>query len=97
MEKIVKVGYGKVKKVKIGGNLPLAFVGGPCAIENRDHAFFMAEKIAEICEKLNMPWIYKSCYDKDCRSSPESFHGVGIDKGLKILSQILSFSSLLEI
>lgn len=88
MEKIVKVGYGKVKKVQIGGNLPLAFVGGPCAIENRDHAFFMAEKIAEICEKLNMPWIYKSCYDKDCRSSPESFHGVGIDEGLKILSEI---------
>jgi len=88
MEKIVTVGYGKVNKVKIGGNLPLAFVGGPCAIENRDHAFMMAEKIAEICEKLNMPWIYKSCYDKDCRSSPESFHGVGIDKGLKILSEI---------
>lgn len=88
MEKIVTVGYGKVNKVKIGGNLPLAFVGGPCAIENRDHAFMMAEKIAEICQKLNIPWIYKSCYDKDCRSSPKSFHGVGIDKGLKILSEI---------
>ena len=88
MQKIVTVGYGKVKKIKIGGNLPLAFVGGPCAIENRDHAFMMAEKIAEICQKLNIPWIYKSCYDKDCRSSPESFHGVGIDEGLKILSEI---------
>tara|TARA_B100001029_G_C15003473_1_gene419608 strand:- start:12 stop:890 length:879 start_codon:yes stop_codon:yes gene_type:complete len=88
MAKIVTVGYGKVNKVKIGGNLPLAFVGGPCAIENRDHAFMMAEKIAEICLKLNIPWIYKSCYDKDCRSSPKSFHGVGIDKGLKILSEI---------
>ena len=41
-EKIVKVGYGKVNKLKIGGNLPLDFVGGPCAIENRDHALFMA-------------------------------------------------------
>ena len=35
-----------------------------------------------------IPWIYKSCYDKDCRSSPKSFHGVGIDEGLKILSEI---------
>ena len=87
-QKIVTVGYGDVKKVQIGGTLPLAFVGGPCAIENRDHALFMAESIAEICEKLDIPWIYKSCYDKDCRSSPKSFHGVGIDKGLKILSEV---------
>ena len=85
-KKIVSVGYGNVKKVEIGGILPLAFVGGPCAIENRDHALFMAEAIAEICEKLDIPWIYKSCYDKDCRSSPKSFHGVGIEEGLKILS-----------
>ncbi len=87
-EKIVKIGYGKVNKLKIGGNLPLAFVGGPCAIENRDHALFMAESISKICEKIGMPWIYKSCYDKDCRSSPKSFHGVGLDEGLKILSEV---------
>lgn len=87
-KKIVKIGYGEVNKVEIGGNKPLAFVGGPCAIENRDHALLMAEKIAEITNKLEIPWIYKSCYDKDCRSSSKSFHGVGIDKGLKILSEI---------
>ena len=86
--KIVSVGYGDVKKVLIGGALPLAFVGGPCAIENRDHSLFMAEAISKICIKLDIPWIYKSCYDKDCRSSPKSFHGIGIDKGLKILSEI---------
>lgn len=87
-KKIVKVGYGNVRKVKIGGTLPLAFVGGPCAIENRDHALFMAEAIEKICKKLDIPWIYKSCFDKDCRSSPKSFHGIGIDEGLKILSEI---------
>ena len=53
MEKIVKVGYGKVNQVSIG-DLPLAFVGGPCAIENREHALIMAEKIAKICNKLNI-------------------------------------------
>ena len=88
LTKIIEVGYGKVKKVKIGEDLPLAYIGGPCAIESRDHAFKMAESIGEICLKLDIPWIYKSCYDKDCRSSPDSFHGVGIDDGLQILSDI---------
>ena len=77
-----------VDKVKVGYKLPLAFIGGPCAIESKTHAFKMANDIGEICSKLNIPWIYKSCYDKDCRSSPDSFHGTGIESGLKILSDI---------
>ena len=87
-KKIVKVGYGDVEKIKIGGQNPLVFVGGPCAIENKDHALFMAASIKKICDKLQIQWIYKSCYDKDCRSSPKSFHGVGIEKGLEILSEV---------
>jgi 2-dehydro-3-deoxyphosphooctonate aldolase (KDO 8-P synthase) len=85
---VVEVGYGNVEKVKVGYKLPLVFIGGPCAIESEDHAFKMANDIGEICLKLNIPWIYKSCYDKDCRSSPDSFHGTGLDSGLKILSDI---------
>jgi len=86
--KTIKVGYGNVNQVEIGGNKPLSFIGGPCAIESRDHAFKMAELISKVCSKLDIPWIYKSCYDKDCRSSPESFHGMGPDAGLKILADI---------
>ena len=86
--KVIEVGYGKVKRVKIGGNEPLVFIGGPCAIESKDHAFMMADSISNICEKVGISWIYKSCYDKDCRSSPDSFHGIGIEKGLEILSQV---------
>ena len=78
----------KVRYVKIGGTEPLAFIGGPCAIESRDHARMMAENIGTICDKLNINWVYKACYDKDCRSSPDSFHGVGIDEGLRILDDI---------
>ena len=85
---IIEVGYGSVSKVKIGSNLPLAFIGGPCAIESHEHAFKMADLIGNVCNKLNVPWIYKSCYDKDCRSSPESFHGMGVEDGLRILSDI---------
>jgi len=88
IKKTIEVGYGSVKKVTIGANLPLVFIGGPCAIESREHAFKMAQEISVICDKIGIEWIYKSCYDKDCRSSPDSFHGVGLDEGLKILSDL---------
>ena len=47
----------------------------------------MAEKISNICSELKIKWIFKSCYDKDCRSSKDSY-GVGIDEGLNILSMV---------
>jgi len=86
--KIVEIGYGKVRKIKVGEKQPLAYFGGPCAIESKEHAFKMAEAISEICQKLEIPWVYKSCYDKDCRSAPDSFHGVGLEEGLQILSDV---------
>ena len=81
---IIEVGYGNVDKISIGGKLPLVFIGGPCAIESRDHTIMMAEKIKLICEKVGINFIFKACYDKDCRSSSQSFHGVGIEEGLDI-------------
>jgi 2-dehydro-3-deoxyphosphooctonate aldolase (KDO 8-P synthase) len=47
--KTIIVGYGNVNQVEIGGNKPLSFIGGPCAIESRDHAFKMAELISKVC------------------------------------------------
>lgn len=87
-KKIVEVGYGSVEKVKIGDRLPLVFIGGPCAIENREHAFMMAKEIYKICRRVGISWIYKSCFDKDCRSSPDSFHGIGMHEGLRVLADI---------
>ena len=87
-KKILSIGYDNVKPIKIGNGLPLVFVGGPCAIESYDHSMFMAEKIENICNDLKIKWIFKSCYDKDCRSSPDSFHGIGLEEGLKILSEV---------
>jgi 2-dehydro-3-deoxyphosphooctonate aldolase (KDO 8-P synthase) len=86
--KVLSVGYGNVEKVTIGHQMPLVFIGGPCAIESRDHAFFMAEKTLSICKKLGVPLIFKSCYDKDCRSSPDSFHGLGLEPGLQVLADV---------
>ena len=86
--KIVKVGYGKVKKVEIGFGKKLTFIGGPCAIESLDHSLYIAEKIKKICEKLNIEFIFKSCFNKDSRSSVKSFNGIGIDEGLEILQKV---------
>jgi 2-dehydro-3-deoxyphosphooctonate aldolase (KDO 8-P synthase) len=86
--KTLKIGCEGVKPVEIGQGLPLVFIGGPCAIESRDHTFMMAERVSEICGRLDIPLIYKSCYDKDCRSSPDSFHGLGLDPGLEILADV---------
>jgi 2-dehydro-3-deoxyphosphooctonate aldolase (KDO 8-P synthase) len=89
MQKItIEVGYGAAAKIKIGNRLPLVFIGGPCAIESRDHAFKMAKTIDAICHRVGMQWIYKSCYDKDCRSSPDSFHGLGMEHGLRVLADV---------
>ena len=68
----ISVGYGSVNTVKIGSTEPLVFIGGPCAIESKEHAFKVADMINKICNKHSIPWIYKSCVDKACRSSPDS-------------------------
>jgi 2-dehydro-3-deoxyphosphooctonate aldolase (KDO 8-P synthase) len=86
--KVFSIGYGSIKKVKVGGNNPLLFIGGPCAIESRQHSLKMATRIKKICDKLKINYIFKSCYNKDSRSSPESFNGVGIDEGLDILKDV---------
>ena len=51
--KDIVIGSGEVSPVIIGNSHPLAFIGGPCAIESYDHTFFMAELISKICEKNN--------------------------------------------
>jgi 2-dehydro-3-deoxyphosphooctonate aldolase (KDO 8-P synthase) len=87
-KKLLEVGYGSVSKVTIGDRKPLVFIGGPCAIESREHAFKMADMVGAVCRRVGVQWIYKSCYDKDCRSSPDSFHGLGMHEGLRILADI---------
>ncbi len=86
----IKIGDDSTQNIVIGEDLPLVFIGGPCAIESESHAIEMADQINNICNKLDIKWIYKSCFDKDCRSSSSSFHGIGLDLGLKILSRVRS-------
>lgn len=63
-------------------------IAGPCVIESQQLALDTAGQLKEICRKLNIPFIYKSSYDKANRSSGKSFRGLGLDAGLKILAEV---------
>lgn len=81
--RIVEIG-----PIRIGGAEPYALISGPCQLESLDHARMMAEKIAEACAPSGTPFIFKSSYDKANRSSISTQRGLGMEKGLTILSKI---------
>ena len=76
-----------VKNILFGGRL-LPIIAGPCVIESRDHALKMWDQLQKIFLKYNVPFIFKSSFDKANRTSIDSFRGVGIDEGLSVLSDI---------
>ena len=79
-----------IADTKVGGNNPLFIIAGPCVIESEDIVFHTAERLKEICHGLGLPLIFKSSYDKANRTSLSSFRGPGIEKGLRILSDVRS-------
>jgi 2-dehydro-3-deoxyphosphooctonate aldolase (KDO 8-P synthase) len=72
----------------IGDQQPLALIAGPCVIESESFTLNMAEAIAKICARLNMPFIFKSSFDKANRSSLNGFRGNGMEEGLRILEKV---------
>ena len=80
----------KVNNISIGNNNPPLIIAGPCVIENEDITFYTAERLSEICSNIGLPFIFKRSYDKANRTSINSYRGPGIDKGLKILSDVKS-------
>jgi 2-dehydro-3-deoxyphosphooctonate aldolase (KDO 8-P synthase) len=85
-----------VKEIKLneniifGNNKPFVLFAGPCAIESEERVLKLAEGIKKITYKLNIPYVFKSSYDKANRSSIDSYRGPGIEKGLKILQKVKS-------
>ena len=71
-----------------GLNHPLFLIAGPCVIESRQLALDTAGELKEICAELEIPFIFKSSYDKANRSSCGSFRGLGMEAGLQILSDV---------
>ena len=82
-QKVVNVG-----NVKLGNKMPLALVCGPCQIESREHAIFIAGKMVEITEKLGIPYIFKASFDKANRTSINGARGVGLEEGMRTFAEI---------
>jgi 2-dehydro-3-deoxyphosphooctonate aldolase (KDO 8-P synthase) len=81
--KLVRAG-----EVEIGGGRPLAVIAGPCVIENKDSALRHAAALKKTADRVGVPYIFKSSYDKANRSSVNSFRGPGLSKGLEILAEV---------
>lgn len=73
---------------------PLVILAGPCSLESRELAMTVASRMKEITEKLELPYVFKSSYDKANRSSIHSFRGPGLDRGLRILEEVKDKFSL---
>ena len=71
-----------------GLEFPLFLIAGPCVIESEQLAIDTAGALKDICARLEIPFIYKSSFDKANRSSAESFRGLGVEEGLRILAEV---------
>ena len=75
---------------QVGIEHPFFLIAGPCVIESEALAMESASYLKKVCEELNINFIYKSSFDKANRTSAESFRGLGIEKGLRILEKVKS-------
>jgi 2-dehydro-3-deoxyphosphooctonate aldolase (KDO 8-P synthase) len=73
---------------EVGLDRPFFLIAGPCVIESREMALETAGALKELCAGLEIPFIYKSSYDKANRSSGSSFRGLGMERGLEILAEV---------
>lgn len=78
----------KIKNVTIGGKSPIALIAGPCVIESEKSAIRHAEYLKALTKKLDIPFIYKTSFDKANRTSIKSYRGPGVKKGINILKKI---------
>lgn len=77
-----------VADMQIANTLPFVLLGGVNVLESRDFALDVAGHYVEVCEKLQIPYVFKASYDKANRSSIHSFRGPGLDEGLEILAAV---------
>ncbi len=77
-----------VDNIRIGPDQPIALIAGPCVIEGEDISLTTAEAIKKMADRLSMPFIFKSSFTKDNRSSENSYQGPGLEAGLKILEKV---------
>ncbi|SOC56656.1 2-dehydro-3-deoxyphosphooctonate aldolase (KDO 8-P synthase) [Chromohalobacter canadensis] len=76
--------------LRAGNSLPLTLFGGMNVLESREMALEVAEAYVEVTQRLGMPYVFKSSFDKANRSSIHSYRGPGLEKGLEWLAEIKS-------
>ena len=77
-----------INKISVSNKNKFFLIAGPCQIESQDHAQSTAGRIKDICDSLNIDFIYKSSFDKANRSSISTKRGIGIESGLQILNSV---------
>ncbi len=78
----------KLCDFEVGLDRPLFLIAGPCVVESEQLQVDTAATLKEITSELGMPFIFKSSFDKANRSSGESFRGLGMEEGLRILAEV---------
>jgi 2-dehydro-3-deoxyphosphooctonate aldolase (KDO 8-P synthase) len=78
----------KIGNLTVGGNGPLFLIAGPCVIENKEITLKVARFLKGLAQRVKIPIIFKSSYDKANRTSIDSFRGPGLNKGLEILKEV---------
>ncbi|MBL8201927.1 MAG: 3-deoxy-8-phosphooctulonate synthase [Chromatiales bacterium] len=78
----------KLAGVEVGADRPLFLIAGPCVVETETLAVETAGRLQEITRRLNIPFVFKSSYDKANRSSLKSYRGPGIGEGLRVLESV---------
>lgn len=80
----------QVADLNIGNSQPLTIIAGPCQLESADHAQMIAGVMKEACTAAGAQYVFKASYDKANRTSLSGKRGLGLDQGLKILSDLKS-------
>ncbi|MDR6951654.1 2-dehydro-3-deoxyphosphooctonate aldolase (KDO 8-P synthase) [Ancylobacter sp. 3268] len=83
----ILVGSGD-RQVTFANDAPLALIAGPCQMESRDHAFMVAERLTEICDRAGIRFVYKSSFDKANRTSLSGKRGIGLEKAMEIFAEL---------
>ena len=73
---------------EVGITDPFFLIAGPCVIESESLVMQIAEHMQTITNELNIPYIFKASFDKANRSSAQSFRGLGLEEGLRILENV---------
>ena len=73
---------------EVGLDRPMFLIAGPCVVESLQMALDTAAELKALCAEAAVPFIYKSSYDKANRSSGQSFRGIGLEDGLKVLREV---------